>query len=775
MKPVRSFSLRLWLPLLVIFLAFLVWALMTWHEFDHLETNLIDFGKQSVTQDMASLQHVIENDLSLGQKTEAERALASRGVNTQYRFLVVIDDQGRIMYSTRFAMKGLQAANALPDFDPQQFADLQQYNRAELFVEPDKKSIIAYFPLTLERDINEIRPLRTGALFVVYDYSAALALSLQELWHKSELIALILFIGLFVLFILIHYYFYRPIQHLASTAQAFAGGDIHARSNISGSGELASLAKAFNDMGVQLIERSRQREQAEKDLHDSVKLHRNLIEATAAVAWEYDLVSKKFTYMSPQIFQLTGFPVEQWTDYAFWEAQIHPEDREFASDFCQTETTVGRNHSFEYRFITADGKPVWIRDEVSVVVERGKPVVLRGYFFDITELKQTERALRRSQKMDAIGQLTGGIAHDFNNILSIVLGNLDLMHNQVNADEKLQKRFDVIDHSLQRAINLTRQLLSFSRHEAASAKVANINQIIESMHELVSQSLTPEVEVEHHMNNDLWLTLIDAGDFEDALVNLSLNARDAMHGQGKLTIETRNCVLDKAYCKLNPAAVPGDYVQLVVSDNGDGIPADQQERIFEPFYTSKEQGKGTGLGLSMVFGFVKRSGGTIKVYSELGIGTTFRIYLPRAGSDELDVKESNGEEKVMPRGRETILAVDDEVALLDLVFETLTKLGYCVLTANNASQAEEIFAADPDIDLLFSDVVMPGELNGFQLAEKLVAERPELKVLLTSGYTDKAVARNGQARFKTNMLTKPYTLVDLAQRIRQTLGLPADK
>lgn len=769
MKPVRSFSLRLWLPLLVVFFAFSVWLLMTWHELDHFEPRLIADSKRLIIQDMANLQHEIERELSLEEGAEAESALTIRGGITEYSSLVAIDDQGKILYSTQFAMKGLKAESALPDFDMRNFTTLQRQNRPKLFVESDDKFIIGYFPLALEPHNNEMRLLRIGALFLVYDYGYKLASEKQELWHKSETVAWVLIFALLVLFALAQYHFYRPIQHLVATAQALAKGDTGVRSNISGRGELALLGKAFNEMGDQLNARDMQRDSVEKDLLESEKLHRNLIEATSAVAWEYSMVSQKFTYMGPQILMLTGFPAEQWTDYQFWEDQIYIEDREKVSRFCLDQTMEGKDHSIEYRVMKADGKIAWIRDEVGIAMEKGQPVALRGYFFDITKLKHTEQALRRSQKMEAIGQLTGGIAHDFNNILSIILGNLELLQHQQVMDEKAQKRLDTIDHAVQRAINLTRQLLSFSRHEVTTEKNIDINQLIESMHGLIAHSLTPEVEVERHLDDALWTAVMDPGDFEDALINLAINARDAMHGSGKLTIETQNITLDDAYCELNPAATPGEYVQLVVSDNGEGISFEQQERIFEPFYTTKEQGNGTGLGLSMVFGFVKRTGGTIKVYSEIGIGTTFCIYLPRAKEKKQTLKEKTLPAKVMQRGQETILAVDDEESLLSLAYETLTNLGYRVLTANNASQAQDVFVSEPNIALLFSDVVMPGGMNGFELAEKLVDERPQLKVLLTSGYTEKAIARNGQARFKANMLSKPYTLANLAQEVRNLL------
>jgi nitrogen-specific signal transduction histidine kinase/CheY-like chemotaxis protein len=388
---------------------------------------------------------------------------------------------------------------------------------------------------------------------------------------------------------------------------------------------------------------------------------------------------------------------------------------------------------------------------------------------DITELKQTELALRRSQKMDAVGQMAGGIAHDFNNILGIILGNIEMLERGITVDSKAQKRLDGIKHSAQRAVDLTRQLLGFSRSEATSKKVININQRLEKMQSLIVRSLTPQVEVSQQLAEELWSVEIDPGDFEDALLNLLLNARDAMSGNGLLTIETRNCELDQAYCDITPGIVAGKYVQLSVSDTGIGLSSDLQEHIFEPFFTTKSQGEGTGLGLAMVYGFVKRSGGCIKVYSESGIGTTFRIFLP-AVIKEVQVNEKiGGNSDTRPHGTETVLLVDDEIALLELAAELLQTLGYRVLTARNGKQALQKLTEEKAVDLLFSDVVMPGGINGFELAEQAMVLLPELKVLLTSGYTEKAVIHNGQARFSANMLSKPYNLAELAQRVRDSL------
>ncbi|MCW9013327.1 MAG: response regulator [Gammaproteobacteria bacterium] len=393
-----------------------------------------------------------------------------------------------------------------------------------------------------------------------------------------------------------------------------------------------------------------------------------------------------------------------------------------------------------------------------------------GIARDITGQRRVEQALRRSQKMDAIGHLTGGIAHDFNNILGVILGNLELLKlHDANADKSIQ-RINTIEKSAQRAADLTKQLLGFSRHQTQQLTITNINNIINEMDSLIVRSMTPEIEVEYLLAADLWNVAIDPGDFQDSLLNLALNARDAMAGSGCLHIETRNCSLDADYCAQNPDARPGDYVQLSVSDNGAGIAPEQQDVIFEPFYTTKELGKGTGLGLAMVYGFIQRSNGFLKVYSEPDIGTTFRLYFPRDKGEEQTNIDNQEQIKTYLHGTETLLVVDDEEDLLELARNTLESLGYRILTASNGQQALQLLEKEARIDLLFSDVVMPGGINGYELAEQASILRPELKVLLTSGYTEKAIAHNGQARFNTNLLSKPYTRNELAQRLRETLG-----
>ena len=351
---------------------------------------------------------------------------------------------------------------------------------------------------------------------------------------------------------------------------------------------------------------------------------------------------------------------------------------------------------------------------------------------------RAEDAQRRSQKMDAIGQLTGGIAHDFNNILAIILGNLEILKTKIPDNDKLLERIETINKAGLRAADLTKQLLSFSRSQAAQLTVTNINQAIGEMDSLIARSLTPEVEVEYQFADKLWLTEIDPGDFKDTLLNLCINAHDAMAGHGHLIIETRNTTLENEYCIQNTDATPGQYVELSVSDNGEGI-------------------------------FIKRSKGCIKVYSEPGIGTTFRLYLPRVHGEEPLNEQDDEQTETLPHGQETILAVDDEAMLLELTRESLETLGYRVLIASDGEQALQRLNEEPNIDLLFSDVVMPGGINGYELAKQATASRPNLKVLLTSGYTEKAMRHNGNARFNDNLLSKPYSRSDLAHQVRLML------
>ncbi len=485
--------------------------------------------------------------------------------------------------------------------------------------------------------------------------------------------------------------------------------------------------------------------------------------------WEFDPVSKRAVW-SDEIFRMFGLDVTDDAGLELLTRRFHPEDRDAVLSSLQRAIKGGHKHHMEFRIVRPDGNIRWIDCQADQVCDKhSNAFKLRGVVQDITERKQAEQALRRAQKMDAIGQLTGGIAHDFNNLLGIIIGNLDFLKRLVKDDDKSLKRVETASKATLRAADLTRQLLGFSRKQPQETRPTNINQVIRGMESLIARSVTPEVEVELQLADTSWLCRIDPGDLEDALLNLILNARDAMPQGGKLTIETSNKQLDAAYTELNPTIAPGDYLQLAVSDNGSGIPAEIREQIFNPFFTTKPPENGTGLGLSMVYGFAKRSNGYVKVYSEVGIGTTFRLFLPRTIDETEQAPQTNTTETLSSQGHETILVVDDENDLLDLARDHLEEAGYKIYTATRGSEALAILKSINDINLLFSDVVMPGGMNGYELAEQSNKLNPGLKVLFTSGFTNKAAARNSQTRFSANILTKPYSRDDLMKRIREIL------
>jgi len=393
---------------------------------------------------------------------------------------------------------------------------------------------------------------------------------------------------------------------------------------------------------------------------------------------------------------------------------------------------------------------------------------------DVSTAHASDAALRRAQKMEAIGQLTGGIAHDFNNILGIVMGNLELLKFKLVDDDDALARIESALKGSQRGADITRKLLSFSRNKTRGTRPINASEVLESMQELIAKSLTVSIDIKTYLADDLWPVEIDPGDLEDAILNLSLNAKDAMPEGGTLVIETANKVLDECYVKCNPESQCGDFVLISVSDDGVGMAKDVREKALEPFFSTKEQGKGTGLGLSMVYGFAQNAGGHVRIYSELGEGTTLQIFLPRAQDKSGAAIIREPHLLALPRGTETVLIVDDEAALVDVAAEHLKYLGYSVLIASDAKQALSILAENSSIDLVFSDIIMPGDIDGCRLAQTVHELYPAYKILLVSGFTKKREGLPGTdsalvLELLEKRLHKPYNLSELAVAIRRTL------
>ena len=386
------------------------------------------------------------------------------------------------------------------------------------------------------------------------------------------------------------------------------------------------------------------------------------------------------------------------------------------------------------------------------------------------ELERTQAALRQSQKMEAIGNLAGGIAHDFNNLLQVITGNLQLLSRDFSANETAQKRLTAALSGAQRGARLASQLLAFGRRQPLAPKVVDLGRLVRDMDNLLRRSLGEAVEIDTIVSGGLWHTLVDPTNVENALLNLAINARDAMEGHGSLTIEIGNAILDDAYARDAFDIEPGQYVLLAVTDTGCGMAPDILEKVFDPFFSTKPEGKGTGLGLSMVYGFVKQSGGHIRIYSEPGSGTTVRIYLPRS-LDEEDALF--GDDDLLPAkgGSETVLVVEDDEAVRDITVSLLSELGYRVLKAKDADSGLAIVESGVPIDLLFTDVVMPGQLKSRELAVRAKDRLPGLAVLFTSGYTENSIVHGGRLDPGVHLLSKPYTREVLARKVRQVLEL----
>ncbi|RKI35729.1 PAS domain S-box protein [Corallococcus sp. AB004] len=386
---------------------------------------------------------------------------------------------------------------------------------------------------------------------------------------------------------------------------------------------------------------------------------------------------------------------------------------------------------------------------------------------DVTEQRQTEEQLRQAQKMEAVGKLTGGVAHDFNNLLQVVGGNLQLLQRDVAGNERGLNRVRSALGAVERGARLSGQLLAFSRRQPLEPRSLSLGRLVRGMDDLLRRALGEDVEVETVIGGGLWNTMADPHQLENVILNLAINARDAMGGAGKLTLELSNASLDDHYAQAHPEVMAGAYVLLAVSDTGGGMSQEVMERAFEPFFTTKPEGRGTGLGLSMVYGFVKQSGGHVKLYSELGHGTTVKVYLPRAFQPEAPVTEVvTGP---VEGGKETILAVEDDAEVRATVVELLTELGYRVLRAVDGQSALSILKSGVAVDLLFTDVVMPGPVRSPDLARQAKALQPDIEVLFTSGYTENAIVHGGRLDPGVSLLSKPYRREDLARKVRALL------
>jgi two-component system cell cycle sensor histidine kinase/response regulator CckA len=509
--------------------------------------------------------------------------------------------------------------------------------------------------------------------------------------------------------------------------------------------------------------------QRERSLRENEERTNFALAAAGMGVWQLELGTNVVSWsatMAP-LFGLTPDTLPKALDEVF--SLIHPDDRDAVKASVERAIAGERAYAIEFRCIWPDGSTHWISGRAKTSYgPDGKSPGLIGISIDITERKSLEAQLRQSQKLEAVGQLAGGVAHDFNNLLTAILGYSNFVVDTFEAGDRRHSDIREVIKAGERAATLTRQLLAFSRKQVLQPVAVDLNALITGIRQMLGRLIGEHIDLVTVLPSDLRAVRADPGQIEQIVMNLVVNARDAMPTGGRVAIETANIELGESYAKEHKSVRPGSYVMLAVSDSGIGMNEETKQRLFEPFFTTKEPGKGTGLGLATVHGIVQQSNGHVWVDSEPGAGTVFKIYLPAIDRGE-DVSVPTARDEVIAAGTETLLVVEDEEAVRFLSRVILEKAGYRVFDAPTPERAEAVFDANPALfDLLVTDVIMPGS-SGPKLFERLAQRRPDLKVLYVSGYTDDAIVHQGQLDPGIEFLQKPFSAEDLSRRVREVL------
>jgi PAS domain S-box-containing protein len=580
----------------------------------------------------------------------------------------------------------------------------------------------------------------------------------------------------FVLAVIVARSLTRPLVQMTKVVQGFSRDEAVALPT-GGGHEIGVLAREFANMAAEsraktaaLSREIEAQKKAQQALLESEQMARDVIENALDAFIQTDEAGN-IREWNPQAEAIFGWSRQETigkrVTTLLLPESVQAHRQKMMERLLRNAEDAAAGDRFEIDAIRKDGELVKI--EVSLkLLRRRSGDVFNAFVRDLTHKVAAEEHLRQAQKMEAIGQLTGGVAHDFNNVLTVITGTIEILAAEVSAKPGPAAIVKLISEAADRGAELTAHLLAFARKQPLRPREVDVNRLVVESAKLMRPTLGEHIEIRSTLMEQAWTALVDPSQLSSALLNLAINARDAMPDGGKLVLETKNVPLDKKYAAANGDVQPGNYVMVAVSDTGVGIPADILDKVFEPFFSTKQVGKGTGLGLSMVYGFVKQSGGHIKVYSEQGHGTTFRLYLPQADAPPAQVAEPLAGE--IEGGHETILVVEDDELVRAYVRTQLQGLGYKTLSAANGVEALAIVDGGAAFDLLFTDVIMPGRLNGRQLAAEITQRRPSLKVLFTSGYTENAIIHHGRLDSGVLLLAKPYRKLDLARMLRVALG-----
>jgi len=537
----------------------------------------------------------------------------------------------------------------------------------------------------------------------------------------------------------------------------------------------ARLVRKLEQKMLQAEREIQARLKMEESLRESEEKYRTILETMEAGYFEVDLEGN-FTFFNPAVSRILGYPESELLGMNNRDYMDPENARQIWQTFNRVYTTGEAAKAFDWQIIRKDGTRAHI--ETSIALKRdaaGKAIGFRGLARDVTERKQIEAErnklqaqLLQAQKLESVGRLAGGVAHDFNNMLNVIIGHTELALLQLDPRHPLENDLTEVLAAARRSTDITRQLLAFARQQAIAPEILDLNTAVEGLLKMLRRLIGEDIDLVWQPGANLCPVRMDPSQIDQILVNLCVNARDAIYDVGKLTIETRAVTIDEDYCTDHAEFTPGEYVMLAVSDDGCGMERETLEKIFDPFFTTKEIGRGTGLGLATVYGIVKQNDGLVNVYSEPGSGTSFHIYLPGQSGAVADAQKP--EDRATAKGHgETVLIVEDEMAILNLVKRILTGLDYRILDASTPDQALELAKAHAgQLHLLITDVVMPG-MNGHALARQLRARHPGLKVLFMSGYTADAIAHRGVLDSGVHFIQKPFSRNDLAAKVRETL------
>ncbi len=629
-----------------------------------------------------------------------------------------------------------------------------------------------------------VLPLRSRLLInQVADHGIAIESAIDQLIQENQQIiqshinrilfvfmlsALIFGVLCVIAFSIIYQRIAIPTRSLINTIKRISENDDNARAQVIGKDEMAELSIAFNALLDQKDRANQQIIQQQSELTKQANLLEIAGRVTRFGGWSVDMASHQFKW-SNMVAKIHGKPngfspsIEEGLSFYI------PEHRPRIKELFNTCFEYGTPYDVELQILNSAGEKIWIRSSGEAVRNSaGKITGVQGAFQDISERMELENRLRQSQRLEAVGQLTGGVAHDFNNLLTVVIGNSQILAETLDDSNKLKPLAEMVLQAGYRGAELTRSLLAFARKQPLDPKPVDVKQLIALLWPLLERAVGAEISIQLIADDHLQRVMVDAGQFENAVLNLALNAKDAMPKGGQIVIEAQNTHLPEKYAQ-NHEIDSGDYVVIAISDSGCGIESDKIDKVFEPFFTTKPKDKGTGLGLAMVYGFIKQSNGHVNIYSEPEQGTTVRLYLPVVTDNVLEVTNQALKVADIQMGHEHILVVEDDALVREYVVSQLTVLGYDVVSAVDGKQAMQIIESDQAIDLLLTDVILPDGLNGRKIAENALKLRPTLRVLYTSGYTENSIVHHGRLDPGVLLLSKPYNREELANKVRMAL------